>query len=200
MRLVILGGSGAGKGTQAVRMGQRFKLSVLSTGDLIRSAIQATEERSAPDDAALTQLAQTARPYLEAGTLVPDELMIGFIRQRLLQPDMQQGWILEGYPRTAFQAEELDFLLEELGQSLTRAVWLEVPQELLVERALSRSRADDAPETIKRRIETLETHTKPLMDYYGYKKRLLLVDGAQSPDAVEAEITARLTELAQTQG
>lgn len=196
MRLVILGGSGAGKGTQAQRLGQRLGRPVLSTGDLIRSAIAAADTQPfSSEEADLTELAQKAKPYLEAGQLVPDELMIGFIRQRLLQVDMQQGWILEGYPRTAFQAEELDFLLDELGQSLTQAIWLEVPQPLLIERARSRSRADDDSDNIQRRIQSLEQYTKPLMDYYGYKKRLLLVDGARSPDGVEAEIAAGLSSI-----
>lgn len=196
MRLVILGGSGAGKGTQAQKLGQRLNLPVLSTGDVIRAAIatQSTPDSDVSSDAdpELAQLAQAAKPYLEQGKLVPDELMIGFIRQRLLQPDMQQGWVLEGYPRTAFQAEELDFLLEELGQSIRYAIWLDVPQETLIERALARSRADDDLENMKRRIQSLEEYTKPLQDYYGYRKRLLLIDGARSPEAVEADLIEQL--------
>ncbi len=210
MRLVILGGSGAGKGTQAQKLGQRLNLPVLSTGDVIRAAIAtqaaADSESSAsedsvsknlvesaqPTDPELVKLAQAAKPYLEQGKLVPDELMIGFIRQRLLQLDMQQGWVLEGYPRTAFQAEELDFLLEELGQSIRYAIWLDVPQETLIERALARSRADDDLDNMKRRIQSLEEYTKPLQDYYGYRKRLLLIDGARSPEAVEADLIQQL--------
>jgi adenylate kinase len=188
MRFILLGGSGAGKGTQAARLAQRLTLPVLSTGDLLRNAMILNSEPSA----ALAELAQEAEPYVVRGELVPDPLMIGFIRQRLQQPDMLQGWILEGYPRTAFQAEELDFLLEELGQTLTRAVWLEVDREELIRRSLSRSRSDDDLAVVQRRIDNLEAFTSPLQDYYGYKQRLLVVDGSRSADAVEEHIIERL--------
>jgi len=191
-RLILLGGSGAGKGTQAARLSQRLSLPVLSTGDLIREAMADDADASE----ALMELADQARPYVDKGELVPDSLMIAFIRQRLQQPDMLQGWILEGYPRTAFQAEELDFLLEELGQTLNQAVWLEVPRGELVQRSLARSRSDDDLAIVQRRIDNLEAFTKPLQDYYGYKKRLLMVDGSQSADAVEQEIVAQLAAIA----
>ncbi len=188
MRLILLGGSGAGKGTQAARLSQRLSLPTLSTGDLIREAMTADSKASE----ALAELANQAKPYVEKGELVPDPLMIGFIRQRLQQPDMAEGWILEGYPRTAFQAEELDFLLEELGQGVDQAVWLEVSREVLVERSVARSRSDDDLAVVQRRIDNLEEFTKPLQDYYGYKKRLLMVDGSQSADAVEQQIVDKL--------
>ena len=189
MRLILLGGSGAGKGTQAGRLSQRLSLPVLSTGDLIREAMSADSTAAE----AVAALAAQARPFVEKGELVPDPLMIAFIRQRLQQADMAQGWILEGYPRTAFQAEELDFLLEELGQGIDRALWLEVSREVLVERSLARSRSDDDLAVVQRRIDNLEEFTKPLQDYYGYKKRLLMVDGCQSADAVEQHIVDQLT-------
>ena len=189
IRLILLGGSGAGKGTQAARLAKRFSLPTLSTGDLMRDAMASEAAASAE----LAELADQARPYVERGELVPDSLMINFIRQRLQQPDMGQGWILEGYPRTAFQAEELDFLLEEVGQTLNQAVWLEVPRDELVQRSLARSRSDDALETVQRRIDNLESFTKPLQDYYGYKKRLLVVDGSQPADSVEQQIVEQLS-------
>ncbi len=192
MRLILLGGSGAGKGTQAARLSQRLSLPTLSTGDLIREAMTADSKASE----ALAELANQAKPYVEKGELVPDPLMIAFIRQRLQQPDMAQGWILEGYPRTAFQAEELDFLLEKLGQGVDQAVWLEVSREVLVERSLARSRSDDDLAVVQRRIDNLEEFTKPLQDYYGYKKRLLMVDGSQSANVVEQQIVERLAVVA----
>lgn len=188
VRLILLGGSGAGKGTQAARLAQRLTLPVISTGDLLREAMTL----GAKPSEALAELAQQAEPYVARGELVPDPLMIGFIRQRLQQPDMAQGWILEGYPRTAFQAEELDFLLEELGQRLTRAVWLDVAREELIRRSLARSRSDDDLAVVQRRIDNLEAFTQPLQDYYGYKQRLLMVDGSPSADAVEQQIVERL--------
>ncbi|NJN32179.1 MAG: nucleoside monophosphate kinase [Synechococcales cyanobacterium RM1_1_8] len=189
MRLVILGGSGAGKGTQAERLSQRLSLPVLSTGDLIRGALAVESEVRG----AIAELARQASPYVARGELVPDPLMIGFIRQRLQQPDLTQGWILEGYPRTAFQAEELDFLLEELGQSLDQALWLEVPEAVLIERSLARCRDDDDLPVVQRRIRDLETYTKPLQDYYGYRQRLILVDANRPAAVVEQGILEQLT-------
>lgn len=189
MRLILLGGSGAGKGTQAGRLSKRLSLPVLSTGDLIREAMSADSTASE----AVAALAAQAKPFVAKGELVPDPLMIAFIRQRLQQADLSQGWILEGYPRTAFQAEELDFLLEELGQGIDRALWLEVSREVLVERSLARSRSDDDLAVVQRRIDNLEEFTKPLQDYYGYKQRLLMVDGSQSADVVEQQIVDQLT-------
>ncbi len=196
MRLILLGGSGAGKGTQATRLSQRLSLPTLSTGDLIREAMTTDSTAHSGASEALAELANQAKPYVEKGELVPDPLMIGFIRQRLQQPDMAQGWILEGYPRTAFQAEELDFLLEELGQGVDQALWLDVSREVLVERSLARSRSDDDLAVVQRRIDNLEEFTKPLQDYYGYKKRLLMVDGSQSADVVEQQIVDQLTAVA----
>lgn len=200
MRLVILGGSGAGKGTQAECLASHFQVPLLSTGEILRSALALkTVSKTEIDpeiDPLVMGLAAQARGYVEQGELVPDEVMIGFIRQRLLQQDMAQGWILEGYPRTAFQAEELDFLLEELGQGLNAAIWLEVSEAVLIRRSLARSRSDDTLETVQRRIQTLETATKPLQDYYGYQQRLLLVNGDQAPETVTAEILRNLAVLA----
>lgn len=124
MRLVILGGPGAGKGTQAQQLCQPLGISPVSTGDILREAI-----------ANQSELGHQAHFYVEKGELVPDEIMIEFMRQRLMQPDVANGWILEGYPRTAFQAEELDFLLDELEQHLDWAIYLQVPEGVMVSRS-----------------------------------------------------------------
>ncbi|WP_448562493.1 adenylate kinase [Trichothermofontia sp.] len=181
MRIVMLGGPGAGKGTQAQRLCQKFKIPWLSTGDILRREISAQ-----------SQLGQQAQPYLERGELVPDELMIAFIRRQLLQPDASDGWILDGYPRTAFQAEELDFLLDELKQQLTWAILLEVETTLLMQRSLARSRLDDEPSIIQRRIQALFEQTLPMLDYYAQRGRLLRIDGSLPPDQVEQHLLTRL--------
>lgn len=181
MRIVLLGGPGAGKGTQAQRLSQQFQIPWLSTGDILRHEIVRQ-----------SQLGQQVQPYLEQGQLVPDELMIAFIRQRLLQPDTAQGWILDGYPRTAFQAEELDFLLDELEQRLTWAVLLEVEASILMQRSLARSRLDDEPTLIERRIQALFEQTLPMLDYYEQRGRLLRINGSQTPDQVEQQLLTRL--------
>lgn len=197
MRLVILGGPGAGKGTQARQLCDQLNISEISTGNILREAI-----------ASQTGLGLAAQPYVEKGELVPDEILIEFMRQRLLRPDAANGWLLEGYPRTAFQAEELDFLLEELEQQLNWAIYLEVPESVMMSRSLGRARPskvmsqdtyspgelrlDDQPEIVQRRIDRFHQRTVPILEYYGYRKRLLTIDGNQSPEQVQQDILQKL--------
>lgn len=184
MRLVILGGTGSGKGTQTAKLCDRLKIVSISTGDILRQGI-----------ATGTDLGKQAQPYVKQGELVPDELMIQFIKQRLLEPDVKQGWIVEGYPRTAFQAEELDFLLEELQQKLDWAIYLKVSESTMMERSLNRGLADDRAEVIQRRIYNFQENTIPLLEYYSYCHRLLTINGEQSPDAVAREIFDKLNHI-----
>ncbi|MEG3911177.1 nucleoside monophosphate kinase [Microcoleus sp. w2-18bC1] len=177
MRVVILGGPGAGKGTQAELLCSNLSLPLLAVGDILREAI-------AED----TDLGKLAASYVEKGELVPDATMIEFFRRRLLLWDVFNGWILEGYPRTAFQAEELDFLLEELAQELDWAVWLKVPIEVLLSRSIERDRSDDHPEILQRRLDLFHERTIPLLEYYEYRNKLLTVDGNQSPQQVQQDI------------
>jgi len=159
MRLVILGGPGAGKGTQSHRLSQRLQIPGISTGNILREAI-----------ASQNPLGMEAEPYLNRGELLPDPMMINFMRSRLVQPDIERGWILEGYPRTAFQAEELDFLLEDLEQPLTCAVYLEISEKSMIERSLVRSLVDDQLEIIQKRIDSFQEKIPLLLDYYAGKK------------------------------
>lgn len=177
MRLVILGGPGAGKGTQAKLLCSHFQIPCLDMGNILRLAI-----------AAQTELGEQAKPFVEKGELVPDEIMIQFVRQRLLEPDVSQGWLLDGYPRTAFQAEELDFLLEDLAQSLDWAIYVEVAAEVLMRRSLGRSRADDQPDIIKRRIELFYQRTIPILEYYSPRNKLLTINGDQPSEQVSKDL------------
>lgn len=181
MRLILVGGPGAGKGTQAKRLQASLNIPWISTGDLLHRAIEAQ-----------TPLGQKVQPIVAKGELVDDATMIELVRDRLQQTDTGNGWLLDGYPRTAFQAEELDFMLDNIQQQVDWAIWLDVPKETLMERSLGRSRADDNPEALQRRIELLYECTIPILDYYGYRQRLLKVDGNQSPEAVEATIRTKL--------
>jgi len=140
-----------------------------------------------------TELGQTVQTYLDRGELVPDAAMVQLIRQRLLQPDVGQGWLLDGYPRTAFQAEELDFLLDELGQRMTEAIWLEVPNLVLVERSLARGRSDDQPDIVQRRIDIFHESAATLLDYYTHRHRLFKINGDQPIAQVEQDILASLS-------
>jgi adenylate kinase len=144
--------------------------------------------------------------YVEKGELVPDPILIEFIRERLLQDDAAkgQGWLLEGYPRTAFQAEELDFLLDDLGQRLNWAIYLEMPESVMMSRLIERSRKakaiaftgevrlDDHPEIVQRRIDLFHERTIPILEYYGYRHRLLTINGDQSPEQVQQDILQKL--------
>lgn len=181
MRLVILGGPGAGKGTQANWISQHLQIPWVATGDILRTAI-----------ANQTVLGQKAEPYVLAGELVPDEIMIEFIRQRLLLADVESGWLLDGYPRTAFQAEELDFLLEDLQQRLDWAIYLNVDYSTLKSRSLQRSRADDTPEIIQRRLQLFEERTIPILEYYSFRNHLLEIDGNQTVQQVQQDILTAL--------
>ncbi|MEW6492074.1 MAG: adenylate kinase [Cyanobacteriota bacterium] len=190
MRLVILGGPGAGKGTQARLLCRHLEISEISTSDMLRTAI-----------ASQSELGRQAQVYVEKGELVPDPILIEFIRERLLRDDAaSKGWLLEGYPRTAFQAEELDFLLDDLGQQLDWAIYLEVSQSVMMSRCLERVRSerglpftaevrpDDNPDIVQRRIELFYERTIPILEYYGYRNRLLTINGDQAIEQVQQEI------------
>jgi adenylate kinase len=192
---VILGGPGAGKGTQAKKLCRQLNVPDISTSDILREAI-----------ASQTDLGRQAQVYVEKGDLVPDEFMIEFMRQRLLQDDTAKTrcWLLEGYPRTAFQAEELDFLLEDLEQQLNWAIYLEVSESVMMSRSIERARTskglpftgnerpDDNPEIVQRRIALFHERTIPILEYYSYRKRLLTINGDQSPEQVQQEILQKL--------
>lgn len=177
MRLMCLGGSGAGKTTQAQRLCEHFHIPKISTGEMLREAITNA-----------TDLGRHAEPYVIKGELVPDEIMISIIRWQLQQPKVNSGWVLEGYPRTAFQAEELDFLLDDLGQKLDWAIYLQVSEAVMVSRSLGRSLPDDQPEIVQRRVELFYDRTIPILEYYDRRRRLLTINGDQSPDMVQQNI------------
>ena len=182
MQLVVLGGPGSGKGTQSKKLSAHFGIPWISTGDVLRAEI-----------AANSALGQQVSETLARGELVPDNLMIDFIKVRLQQPDTAHGWILDGYPRTAFQAEELDFFLETLNRQVNHVIWLELPAHCLIERSENRGAIDDNPEALRRRIETLAATTMPMLEYYDYRQRLLRVDGDQTPDDVKRDILSGIS-------
>lgn len=194
MKLVILGGPGAGKGTQAQPLCRHLGISEISTSNILREAI-----------ASGTELGRQAKIYVEKGELVPDPILIEFVRNRLTQPDAAVGWLLEGYPRTAFQAEELDFLLDDLGLQLDWAIYLQVTEAVMMSRCLGRQasvgeasatslklRLDDQPQIIQRRINLFYERTMPMLEYYEYRQRLLTINADQSPQQVQQEISQKL--------
>lgn len=176
-RLIFLGPPGAGKGTQAGVLSQACQVPHISTGDILRVAV-----------AEQTELGKKAAFYMNAGELVPDDLILNLIRDRLDRPDADSGWILDGFPRNVPQATFLDNLLEEIQQPCEFVVNLEVPDEVLVARLLSRGRVDDNESVIRNRLNVYRDQTEPLIDFYRDRQQLVSVDGNQPMEAVTNEL------------
>jgi adenylate kinase len=183
-RLVLFGPPGAGKGTQAAALSASLSVPHISTGDIFRGAV-----------ASGTALGLEAKSYLDKGELVPDAVVIGMIRDRLTQPDTQQGWLLDGFPRTVAQANALDELLQDIGQSLEAVLNLQVTSTTLVERLLSRGRQDDSEAVIRRRLEVYQEQTEPLIEFYRSRDRLVDINGSQAVEVVTAAIHQALDNL-----
>lgn len=183
MLFVFLGPPGAGKGTQSLRLIEHLGIPHLSTGDILRKAVQ--------DD---TELGKTAASYMESGQLVPDQLVVDVVGHRLQQPDCQQGCLLDGFPRNRNQAYALDEFLQQHGRSLDLvldlAVDLEELQRRMLERAEIENRADDTPETISKRLQVYQEATEPLKDYYRRRQLLESIDGMGTPEVVADRIRA----------
>lgn len=191
MRLILLGPPGAGKGTQALRLVETYKIVQLSTGDMLRAAV-----------AAGTQIGLRAKSIMEAGQLVPDEVVVAIIADRIGQPDAKNGFVLDGFPRTVPQAEALDRLLAERNMKLDAVIELKVDEGILLNRIEKRVadmtargekvRSDDNPEVLKGRLAAYRTQTAPLADYYAQKGMLRSVDGMAPVDHVTAALQAIL--------
>jgi adenylate kinase len=173
MRIVFLGPPGAGKGTQAQRLKDYLQVAHLSTGEMLRSAFQAG-----------TPLGQEAACYMNAGQLVPDDIVVSVVVDRMGEKDCVNGCLFDGFPRTVPQAEALDRLLAERGIPLDLVIALNVSESLLVERLLSRGRVDDDPETIRERFRQYHQLTQPLLDYYGGRGVLRQITAEGTPEEV----------------
>ena len=185
MNLLVLGPQGSGKGTQAQRLSADHGIPHVSTGDMFRAAI-----------ADGTELGGRVEPILAAGELVPDELTVALIRERLSKPDTAAGFVLDGFPRNLAQAEELDAMLAEIGRTLDAVLFFDVPDEVALERLLGRAdeeaRHDDRPEAIERRLEIYHEHTEPVVERYRTTGKLVPLHAARSVDEVTAEIADAL--------
>lgn len=181
MHWILLGPPGSGKGTQASRLAQRFGAAHLSTGDILRAEVTAGSE-----------LGRKAREYMDAGNLVPDQLILEMIRHRLRAIGRESGYILDGFPRNTAQADALGPMLDELGMSLDRVVLVEVSdteiQKRLVGRARIEGRSDDSAEVIAHRLEVYRRQTAPLIEYYERRGLLTRINGERSIDEVFVEL------------
>lgn len=214
MRLILLGPPGAGKGTQAEKVAERYRIPHVSTGGMFRAALQEG-----------TPLGLEARKFMEAGELVPDEVTIGIVRERLGRPDSTRGFVLDGFPRNVAQAEVLDYILSEAGKKLDAVVNIEVGEREIVERMTGRrtcrecgavyhlkfnppkdpsvcpscggelyQRDDDREETVLNRLKVYKVHTEPLLGYYARRGLLVSVDGERSISEILDDICMKLEE------
>ena len=212
MRAVLLGPPGAGKGTQAVRLVEKYNVPQISTGDIFRRNIKEG-----------TELGKKAQEYMNAGKLVPDELVVDLVKDRLMQDDCKNGYLLDGFPRTIYQAEELDKFLAQQGQKLDAVINFEVGYDTLIERLTGRrvckecgagyhiknmppkvegvcdkcgseleQRKDDTKETAVNRISVYEESTAPLIDYYTGTGALRNFNAEKDPDELLDDIVAEL--------
>ena len=215
MRIVLLGAPGAGKGTQAKKLIEKYGIPQISTGDILRKAV-----------ADGTPLGKEAKSYMDKGELVPDSVVIGLVKERLQQDDCKKGFILDGFPRNTSQAETLDKVLDEMGMPLQVALSVDVDFDVLMKRLTGRrtckscgqmyniyfsppqkegvcdkcggelyQRDDDKEETIKKRLEVYESQTAPLIDYYDKKGILKRVNGVGNIEEIFANICAILDSL-----
>ena len=209
MRFILLGPPGAGKGTQAVRLAERFAVPHVATGDLLRFAVEWQ-----------TEIGKRAKSFMDDGELVPDEIVLELLRGRLSRGDTSDGFVLDGFPRNVAQADALEGILNETSHTLDTVVSLEVPDELIVQRLSSRwscascgrtfnrppdqggscpyddmklfQRTDDRPEVIRKRLTVFHEQTAPLIEYYEGRGLLAHVDGVGSLDEVEERIAKSL--------
>ena len=185
MRLVVLGPPGAGKGTQAVKLADHFACADVATGDIFRANV-----------AEGTELGRAAQEYMDRGDLVPDEVVIAMVMERLAESDCDGGFVLDGFPRTVNQAEALDRRLVDLGSPLEAALSFDVTEEELLRRLAGRAaaqhRSDDAEQTIRHRLEVFAIKTRPLIDYYRHRRLLTMVDGVGRVEEVTARILGGL--------
>jgi len=194
MRLILLGPPGAGKGTQAQRLLQKYGIVQLSTGEMLRAAV-----------AAQTPIGLQAKDIMASGALVPDEIVIRIISDRLDQPDMKNGFILDGFPRTVPQAQALDELLKKKHIKLDAVVELRVNESALLNRVETRVaemrargeevRIDDTPEVLSKRLASYRSLTEPLIHYYSERRKLLTVDGMMTIEHVTREINRILAAI-----
>jgi len=194
MRLILLGPPGSGKGTQAQRLVQRYGIVQLSTGEMLRAAV-----------AAQTPVGLKAKDIMASGALVPDEIVVGIISDRLDQPDAAKGFILDGFPRTVPQAEALDELLKRKHMRLDAVIELRVNESALLQRVETRVaemrargeevRIDDTQEVLTKRLASYRQLTEPLIHYYSERRKLLTVDGMMTIEHVTREINRILTAI-----
>jgi adenylate kinase len=186
MRLLLIGAPGAGKGTHAERLAERFNIAHISSGDLLRQHVRDQ-----------TSIGQTIKAYVDAGDLVPDSVVLDMLRKPVVAAAESGGYVLDGFPRTVDQAKAAFEVAHPLGVEVQAAVHLDVPDEELIRRLLARGRgSDDSAEVIAHRLQVYREKTIPLLEYYAGREWMFAVDGTRSPGQVHEDIVNRLRKLA----
>jgi adenylate kinase len=185
MRMLLIGAPGAGKGTQAKLIAERFHIAHISSGDLLRTHVQEN-----------TTIGRAAREFLAKGDLVPDAIVMDMLRKPVVAASEAGGYVLDGFPRTVEQAKAAYETAQELGVAVEVAIYLEVPTEELTRRLLARGRGkDDTPEVIEHRLAVFDAMTRPMLDYYAEREELITVNGARPVPEVFWSITVQLQRL-----
>ena len=186
MRLLLIGAPGSGKGTQAERLAERFNITHISSGDLLRQHVRDQ-----------TSIGQTIKAYVDAGDLVPDSVVLDMLRKPVVAAAESGGYVLDGFPRTVDQAKAAFEVAHSLGVEVQAAVHLDVPDEELIRRLLARGRGpDDSAEVIAHRLQVYREKTIPLLEYYASREWMFAVDGTRPPGQVHEDIVTRLRKLA----
>jgi adenylate kinase len=186
MRLLLIGAPGSGKGTQAERLAERFNITHISSGDLLRQHVRDQ-----------TSIGQTIKAYVDAGDLVPDSVVLDMMRKPVVAAAESGGYVLDGFPRTVDQAKAAFEVAHSLGVEVQAAVHLDVPDEELIRRLLARGRgSDDSAEVIAHRLQVYREKTIPLLEYYASREWMFAVDGTRPPGQVHEDIVTRLRKLA----
>lgn len=184
INIIFIGAPGSGKGTQAELIKRDFNISHISTGDMFRENISNN-----------TELGKTAKSFMDKGELVPDEITIKMLNERISADDCKKGFMLDGYPRTVEQAKALDEMLKKLNIKLSAIIHLHTSDEIIIKRLLNRARADDNEATIKNRLQVFKNQSEPVLDYYKSSVKIIKVKSVGNPDDVHAVISKELKSL-----
>jgi adenylate kinase len=184
LNVLLLGPQGAGKGTQATRISADYGIPHIASGEILRAEMEAG-----------TELGRRVKETIERGDLVPDDVMIELIRNRLSEPDTDSGFVLDGFPRTTVQAEALDSMFADIGRNFSVAFALQIPDEVAFDRLRRRSREDDTDEAIQRRLENYHRETEPLIEYYRTRGTLVPIHADRTENEVFAEIQRALEQV-----
>ena len=181
LNIIFIGAPGVGKGTQSALIEKDYSIAHIATGDMLRENISNG-----------TELGKTAKSYMDKGELVPDSLVIDMLTDRIKKDDCKNGFMLNGFPRTMEQAKELSKILDSLNYKISAVIDIYASEEIIIERLLKRGRADDNEETIKNRLKVFESQSKPVLDYYNDKAKIIKIESVGTPEEVYARIKKEL--------